>query len=212
MKLNSLKLGLHGFRAVFREAAPPILLFLGVDLGSTLLFFGVSSPAVHIGTLRPLSTIPLKLLELAGAGLAVGLVVSLAARRIESALITMAVAFTGLLDVDHLPSVFGVAQPIRPAHSITFLVITLIGLSLVARGRYDIQAILVASFFAHMASDTGVFAIYAPFSFNYMSMQEYRIPLAIGSLMFALLAGYLAHRRRSGISEEVEVKGVMNRI
>lgn len=207
-----MKLGLHESRSLFREAAPPILLFLGVDLGLTLLFFGISSPAVHIGTLRPVSTIPLKLLELAGAGLAVGLVASLAARRIELALITMAVAFTGLLDVDHLPSVFGVAQPIRPAHSITFLVITLVGLSFVAKGRYDIQAILVASFFAHIASDTGVFAFYAPFSFNYMSMQDYRLPLAVGSLIFAILAGYLAYRRRFHILGKIEVKGVMNTV
>jgi hypothetical protein len=192
------------------ETAAPIIVFLAVDLGLTLVFFGISSPSVHIGTLRPVATIPLKLLELAGAGLAVGLVASLLAKRIDLGLITLAVAFTGLLDIDHLPSLFGVEQPIRPAHSIAFLAITLVGLGLVARGRYDIQAIFVASFFAHMASDSGVFAFFAPISFNYFSIQDYRIPLALGSVAFALLAGHLNLKLRPRVPSQIVVNGVMN--
>jgi hypothetical protein len=197
-------------RALVREAGPPIIVFITLDLALTLVFFGISSPAVHIGTLRPVATIPLKLFELAGAGLGVGLVASLALRRIDLGLVTMAVAFTSLLDIDHLPSVFGVEQPIRPAHSIAFLAITLVALSVVARGRWDIQAIFVASFLAHMASDTGVFALFAPISFNYISMQDFRIPLAVGAVVFALLAGYLKSRKQSPVVRQVEVKGVMN--
>jgi hypothetical protein len=197
-------------KGLIRETSLPIIVFIALDLCLTLLFFGISNPSVHIGTLRPVSTIPLKLLELALAGLAVGLVASLVVKRVDLGLITIAVTFTALLDIDHLPSFFGVAQPIRPAHSIAFFAITLVGLALVARGRWDIQAIFVASFLAHLASDTGVFAVLVPFSFNYMSMQAFRIPLAAGSVVFALLAGYLKRRWQLPVPRQIMVKGVMN--
>ena len=200
------------FLALVRETGPPIIVFLAIDLALTLLFFGVSSSAVHVGTLRPVATIPLKVLGLAALGLGVGIVASLMVKRIDFGLVTLALAFTCLLDVDHLPSFFGVAQPIRPSHSIAFLAITLLALSFVARGRWDIPAIFLASFLAHIASDSGVFALLAPFSFNYFSIEAFKIPLAVGSIVFALLAGYLKRRRVLSIPKEIVVKGVMNQI
>lgn len=198
------------FLALIRETGPPIIVFLAIDLVLTLFFFGVSAPAVHVGTLRPVATIPLKVLELAAAGLGIGIVASIMVKRIDLSLITLAIAFTSLLDIDHLPSLFGVAQPIRPSHSIAFLAITMLGLTFAARGRWDIPAIFLASFLAHIASDSGVFAVLAPFSFNYVSIQAFKIPLATGSLVFALLAGYMKRRRLLSIPKEIVVKGVMN--
>ncbi len=85
----------------------------------------------------------------------------------------------------------------------------LISLYLVtARKRPEILAIAVASFLAHIASDTGVFAFYAPISFNYVSMSEFRIPLIVGAVSFAILAGTVKSSRMRQLSQSgpIEVK------
>lgn len=195
------------------DVFPALLIFVALDLVLTLIFFGTTGSSVHIGTLRPLDTIPSKLLELAAVGLGVGLVASLASRAVDFSLITLGVGFTMLLDLDHLPAAFGVAQPIRPAHSLAFLAFVVCVLYFAIRNRPEIEAILVAAFLGHMAADTGIFAFFAPFSFTYSSLDAFRIPFAVGSIAFALLAGYLKLRgrrkenQRSLAKDSVMIKG-----
>ena len=178
------------------DTFPPILAIVAIDVALALIFLGVSAPSTHIGTLRPEATIPPKLLQLASVGLGIGLLASLAARSFDLRLITFGFAFTILLDLDHLPSVFGVEQTIRPDHSLAFLGISLVVLSLiVARGRPEIPVIFSSAFFGHMAADTGLFAFFAPISFDYTSLNELKIPFAILAIGLAILSGFLKFRR-----------------
>ena len=125
---------------------PPILVFIVVDLALTMIFLGYSSPSSHIGTLRPVASIAPKVLALATVGLGVGLIASFARRTLDPNLITFGIAFTTLLDLDHLPSVFGVEQPIRPAHTLTFLtIIVFLFYLVVARSRSEIPMIAILS-------------------------------------------------------------------
>ena len=63
-----------------------------------------------------------------------------------------------------------------------------------------------------MAADTGVFAFFAPVSFHYFHLNDYRIPFAIASALLAVLAGYLARKRDQAETKKMMVKGVMNKI
>ncbi len=180
------------------DVFPSLLVFVVVNLAITLIFLVISPPSSHTGTLRPESSIAPKELELFSAGLAVGLVASLAYRRLDVNLVTLAVAFVVLLDMDHLPAFFGINQPIRPAHSLAFLAITLVVLYFVAgrRGHIEIPILFASAFFAHMAADTGVFAFFAPVSFNYYSLQSVQIPFIALAVCIAALAGYVKNREK----------------
>ncbi|MGH2638519.1 MAG: hypothetical protein ACRDF4_04455 [Rhabdochlamydiaceae bacterium] len=200
------------------DTFPSIIAFVAIDLALTLIFFGFSSASAHVGTLRPEATIAPKVLELAAVGAGVGLIASLASRAFDFSFVTFGAAFMVLLDLDHLPSVFGIDQPIRPAHSLAFLAITVVVLYFIAgRSRPEVPVIATATFMAHIASDTGVFAFYAPISFSYISLNEFRVPLAIGAVCFAIIAGYLKSTRRlrrqlsPALTDSVGVKGVIKK-
>ena len=180
-------------RSWLAEVATPILVVVVLDLAVALVFLAVSGKPARIGTLRAFSTVPSKLVELGIAGVSVALVASITRRALDPSLMTLGIAFVLLLDLDHLPSLFGVAQPIRPAHSLTFLVIEAIALALVVK-KGSVVLIAVASFFGHLAADTGIFAPFQPFSFQYISLDAYVVPLALVSLVFALAAGHLRRK------------------
>ncbi len=190
------------------ETIPPIFTYIALDLILTAMFIAISPASVSIGTLRPASTIPPKILELVLIGLALGLVSSLTFRKIDLSLITVFVAFVALLDIDHLPAMLGYSEPIRPAHSIMFLVILMLILAFTARKQPEVELIAVAAFLGHMAGDTGEFAVFAPFSFSYSGLDPYRIPLAAGAIIFALLAGYVKYRRYK-VKSKVAQKGLI---
>jgi len=195
-----------------RETIPPIIAFLVLDLTLTVIFFEITGTSVHIGTLRPINTIPLKGAELIGAGLGVGILASLTNRGVDLSMITLGLVFVVLLDLDHLPSAFGLSQPIRPAHSLAFLALLIITLSFTIKKQPWVELIAVSSFFAHIASDTGVFAFLAPFSFQYMSLDAYRIPFAAISVVFALTAGYVKYKKRTtSISNSIMINGVVRK-
>jgi hypothetical protein len=189
-----------GFNRWLRDVVPPIALILAIDLVVTFAFFAVSGSPARIGTLRPVSTIPAKAFELVAVGAGVGLAACLAARRLDLTLLTLAIAFVALLDVDHLPSVFGIGQPIRPTHSFAFLAVEAVALLATFRRRPELVLLAISAFFGHVAGDTGIFAIFAPFSFAYGSIDAYRIPFGIVSATFALAAGYL-HRRATRLAD-----------
>ena len=176
-------------RRWFSETAPPIAIYLGIGVIITLIFFAVSGEQARVGTFRSVSAILSKFAELASVGLALGLVASLGRRRIDTSLLTLGIGFVALLDVDHLPSLFGIAQPIRPAHSFAYLAVTVLVLALLIRNKLDVELIAVSAFLGHIAADTGIFAPLARFSFDYVPTEDFRIPFAVGAVVFALLAG-----------------------
>jgi hypothetical protein len=187
---------MDGFRRWLQDVVPPVALIVAIDLVLTLIFFAVSAGPARIGTLRPLDTIPSKGLELILVGAGVGLAACISARRFDPSLLALAIAFVVLLDVDHLPSVFGVEQPIRPAHSFAFLAVEAVALGLAFRRRPELILLAVAAFFGHVAGDTGIFALYAPFSFGYSSIDAYRVPFGVIAAVFGLGAGAVSRRTK----------------
>jgi hypothetical protein len=193
---------MEGLNRWIRDVLPPVVLVLAVVLAVTLVFLAVSGASARIGTLRPLSTIPEKGVELFLTGAAVGLVACAAARRVDLSVLTLGIAFVALIAVDHLPAAFGIPQPIRPAHTFAFLTVEVVALRIAFGKRPELVLLAVAAWFGHVAADQGVFAFFAPFSFAYSPLGPYRIPFASISVAFALATGYVvAHRtRRSGVS------------
>ena len=191
---------MEAFRSWLREVVPPVTVVLAVVLVITVAFFFLSGPAARIGTLRSVSTIPVKVGEVVSLGLAVGLLVCVAERRLDVPLLTLAVAFVALIAVDHLPSAFGIPQPIRPAHTFAFLAAEVVAFRVAFRTRPELLALAVATWFAHIAGDTGVFAFFAPFSFDYGPLGPYRLPFAVVSVVFAIATGFLVRRRQIALS------------
>jgi hypothetical protein len=185
-------------RRWLREVVPPVALVFALVLAVTVAFYALSGPSARIGTLRAASTIPVKGAELVLIGAAVGLTACAAERRPDASLATLAVAFVALIAVDHLPSALGVAQPIRPAHTFAFLAIEVVALRLAFRTRPELLPLAAAAWFGHVAGDTGVFAFFAPFSFDYSALGPYRVPFAIIAAIFAIATGYQVRRRRGG--------------
>ncbi len=178
------------------EVVLPVAVVLAVVLVVTVAFFALSGAAARVGTLRAVSAIPVKAVELVLLGSAVGLLACAAERRLDVPMLTLAVAFVALLAVDHLPSAFGVAQPIRPAHTFAFLALEMVALGATFRGRPELVLLAASTWFAHVAGDTGVFAFFAPLSFAYSPLGPYRLPFAIISVVFSLATGYVARRTR----------------
>jgi hypothetical protein len=188
---------MEGLRRWLRDVLPPIGLIVAIDLVVTLAFFGLSASPARIGTLRPLGTIPPKALELVLVGAGVGLAACVGARRLDFSLLALAIAFVTLLDIDHLPSAFGIDQPIRPAHSFAFLAVEALALGVTFRKRPEVAFVAVAAFFGHIAGDSGIFALFAPFSFDYSSIDAYKVPFGAIAVVFALAAGYVSrHGKR----------------
>lgn len=186
---------MEGFNRWLREVVPPIVLLLALDVVVTVIFLVVSGTSARIGTLRPLNTIPVKGGELILIGVGVGLLACITARRIDASILTLAIAFVALIAADHLPSAFGVPQPIRPAHTFTFLAAEVVVLGVTFRKRPELVLLAIAAWFGHVAGDQGVFAFLAPISFAYSPLGPYQIPFAIVSAIFALATGYVVRQR-----------------
>ena len=191
-----------------RETIPPIVAYIALDLVLTSIFIAMSPSAVDIGAIRPVATIPPKVTELILVGVALGLVASFAFRKIDFNLLTLSLAFVVLLDADHIPAALGFHEPIRPAHSIAFLLILLAVLTFTIKKQPEVELIAISAFLGHMAADTGEFSLLLPFSFAYSNLDPYRVPLAVGAVVFALLAGYVKYRRYKKASRLVQ-KGMI---
>lgn len=165
-----------------------VALFAGVALAFTVLSLSASPPASRSGTLRSLATIPVHELALLALGAMLGLLASAASRKMDPVLILLPVAFISLLDLDHLPAALGIAQPIRPAHSVFFVLAFVVCLWL-ARQPLELGVISVSAFLGHLGVDTGVFPLLSPFSFNYYSLSGYGVELLASSLLLAVSAG-----------------------
>jgi hypothetical protein len=187
---------MEAFNRWLREVIPPIAVIVALDLAITVIFLVLSGATARIGTLRPVGTIPAKGLELVLVGAAVGFVACVTELRIDLSLLTLAIAFVGLIDADHLPSALGIAQPIRPAHTFAFLAVEVVVLAIAFRRRPELPLLAVAAWFGHIAGDTGEFALFAPFSFDYSPLGDLRVPFVIVSAVFALATGYMVRRRK----------------
>jgi len=171
-----------------------VLIYAGVELAFTILSLRTSAPGSQTGVFRQLSAIPNHLGDLVGFGIALGLLGSLVYRRLDLNLLVLVPVLVVLTDLDHLPSALGMSQPIRPAHSIIFIVAVVAILALVIR-RPDIEAATVAAFFAHLSIDTGQFPAFSPVSFVYYDLSSYQFEMVASAIIAVLVAGYLGRRR-----------------
>ncbi len=184
---------------IARSAVLAVLVYALLVLFFTLISLYVSPPESQLGKFRPVGAIPEHLLILAGFGVLLGLLSFLVYRRIDLRLAILIPTFVILLDLDHLPSALGISQPIRPAHSIIFLLIAFPAAFALAR-RLDLSFAMASGYFAHLGVDTGIFPPFSPFSFAYYATAEYRWVLLALAVASSLAAGYYAKResRKSG--------------
>jgi hypothetical protein len=193
---------------IFFEIIAPILVFGAITLIVTFLFTLLSDPSARVGGIRPENTIAPKLLELAAGGALLGCLASLAERKADINLIILSVFFVMLVDLDHIPAALGIPEPIRPAHSISFIVITSFALFLVFRGKIHLPLIALSSFLGHIAADTGLFAPFAPISFEYLTFNRFDFYfIATAAVFFAIIAGSL--KRRSAFNETLSERNTI---
>ncbi|MEM3638096.1 MAG: hypothetical protein QXX17_03325 [Conexivisphaerales archaeon] len=175
--------------------AKPVAMYLALNLVILVVTSLVAQPSVKIGTLRPVDTIPVKIMELVSVGIVLGIITSLSEKKFDLKVIALATVFVVLLDLDHLPSLFNVQEPIRPDHTLLFLATSSVILYLTGRSSIEVPLISASSFLAHIASDNGIFGLFAPFSFQYVTLNEYDPYLYAGAVILAVIAGRAKVRR-----------------
>lgn len=177
----------------FKLAILTAIIFGSIVLCFTVLGVLIAPQQAQVGKTRPEITIPSHLVELAGVGALLGAGAAIFYGRRGLPLVLLTPTLTVLLDLDHLPAYLGIAQPIRPAHSLIFIVVVLILTTIVIR-RPDFDLVVLSAVMGHMGVDTGFFAPLAPFTFDYVSLDSYRLLLIIGAGVAALAAGILVRR------------------
>ena len=173
------------------------LLYGAMVLLFTLISLYTAPQASQIGTFRPLPTIPFHELILGLLGLGLGLAASAAVRKLDLGLVILVPALVILTDLDHLPAFLGMAQPIRPAHSVIFILCTIALMATVIR-KTDVELVSLSAFFAHLSVDTGVFPAFSPVSFQDYNIGEFRILFILAAVAFALAAGLAMRRNKQG--------------
>ncbi len=187
-----------------RRPLAALLLFAAMVLGFTVLALSVAPSSVDVGGARPIYAIPGHALELAGFGVALGIAAIGVFGRGGLGLALLLPAMVVLLDLDHIPAFVGVAQPIRPAHSIVFLISFALTAAIVLR-RIDLSLIGMSATLGHLGVDSGLFPPFAPLSFDYFQLEPFRVVFIGGSVAAAIAAGVLGRRRRmtrGGVSIE----------
>jgi hypothetical protein len=173
-----------------------IVLYASLVLLFTVISLYISPQASQTGTFRALAAIPPHLLTLIGGGAILGLLAFAVFRRLDLVLLIPSVVV--LTDLDHLPSALGIAQPIRPAHSIVFIVTAFVLVAIIIK-RLDLSFAVMSGFFVHLSIDTGQFPPFSPLSFDYYVLGNYTIIFVGLALVSALVAGYLGKRMSSNI-------------
>jgi hypothetical protein len=173
-------------------------IFSGLALAFTAVSLLASPQAANIGSARPFSTIPTHEIELLAAGVILGVLALAAFGRGGVATALLLPALVVLLDLDHLPSFLGIAQPIRPAHSLVFLFADVVITTIILM-RFDFSLIAVSAFTGHLGIDTGLVPPFSPFSFQYFQLDPYRVPLIVASAFFAFAAGYIMRRKSAQV-------------
>jgi len=174
-----------------RETITLTLVFSGVALAITWLGVILVPPSEAQGVLRPTSEIPLKALLLLTLGLSIGAAASLAARRLNLSFIVSGGILTLLLDLDHLPSAFKIPQPIRPAHSIIFL-IAVSAIVYLSTRKVTLATLSAAAFFAHLGSDKSFYPLLSPIVFDITTFgPEVSLSLVLLAYALAFITGQL---------------------
>jgi hypothetical protein len=177
------------------------IIYGGLVLLFTLLGLLLSPSAAEVGGTRAQDTIPGHIAELAAFGLVLGIGSMVVYGRKGLPLVFLTPALTVLLDLDHIPAYLGFPEPIRPAHSIVFILVALAATAIMIKAL-DIDLIVLSAFMGHMAVDTGLFAPFSPISFAYVGLGPYRLPFAAGAVLCALAAGAVLKKgRRVAVSE-----------
>ena len=179
----------------YRTILFAILIFCGLVLVFTLVGVLFAPPPAQVGGTRPTDTIPEHLLELAGIGLILGLGLALIYGRDGLPLAILMPVLTVLLDLDHLPAYLGMAQTVRPAHSVVFI-ITVLVITAITIKRLEVDLVVLSATMAHMAIDTGIFAPFSPINFDYYPLDPYRVPFLVGAILTALAGGLVLGRHR----------------
>ena len=109
-------------------------------------------------------------------------------------------ALTVLLDLDHLPAYLGFIQPIRPAHSVIFLVAA-VALAAIEIRRLDVALVVLSAIVGHLGIDTGLFPLLAPVSYDYFQFDPYRVWLLGGAGLVAIIAGVMVRREGTRAKE-----------
>lgn len=89
----------------------------------------------------------------------------------------------------------GLAQPIRPTHSVIFIASAVILVAIIIR-RADMEAAIMSGFFAHLAIDTGLFLAFSPVDFTYYDLSSYQSLFIVAAVVCAVAAGFFASKRR----------------
>jgi hypothetical protein len=168
-------------------------IFSGLVLVFTFISLFVSPRQAEIGTARLLDTIPAHEIELVALGVVLGAIALGVYGKggLLGALLLPALVL--LLDLDHIPAFLGLAQPIRPAHSLVFLAVD-VTITTIILMRLDFALIGMSAFMGHLGIDSGVVPPYSPFSFHYVQLAPYHYALIFGSVISSLAAGYLMRR------------------
>lgn len=178
-----------------KETAILVFVFSSVTITITLLGVILVPPNEAQGVLRPISEIPLKALLLLMLGLILGTVPSLTTHRLNLSFIVSGGILTLLLDLDHLPTVFQIPQPIRPAHSIVFLIAVSVLVYLSTR-KASLTVLTGSAFFAHLGSDKAFFPLLSPFIFDITEFSpEVSYSLVLVAFALALITGLLEKKQ-----------------
>jgi len=184
-------------RALSRDTGGALILFAATDLVFTALNLQIFGTSHSSGSLRPLTTVLPKIAQLAIAGAALGALASSPSRHLNWEFLTASMGFTILVDLDHVPVVLGMQQPIRPSHSILFLMIAVFVIQLLTRKRH-LSALATSAFLSHLALDKPLFPLIAPLS---PTLFEYGIDVQVGlaalSAGLALLSGLMIAEKRN---------------
>lgn len=172
-------------------------IFVGIDLLFTAVSLFLAPAATQIGGVRPTDTIPAHELAMVGLGVVLGAGAAAFYGRRGLPLVLLTVALIVLLDLDHIPAYMGMAQPIRPAHSVVFIILVL-GLIGATVRRLDVSLVVLSAFLGHLAVDSGIVPPLSPFSFEYASIDPYRALFLVGAVLAALGAGFLVRRSARG--------------
>jgi hypothetical protein len=183
-------------RLSYRTVLLTILIFCGLVLLFTLFGVFLAPASAKVGGTRPIGTIPGHVLELAGFGLLLGALLVAIYGREGFPLVPLMPVLIVALDLDHLPAYLGIAQTIRPAHSVVFIM-ALLAMTAITIKRLDVDLVVLSATLAHMGIDTGVFAPFSPVSFWYTQLEPYRIPFLIGAMLAAFAAGVIMRRKET---------------
>lgn len=188
--------------AAFKDEVRVVILFAALVLAITAASLFVSPPSSQIGTLRALARIPAHGLILALAGAAVAAISFPFSRRISLGMMLVGVSSVIILDLDHLPVILAVGQPIRPAHSLVFIGFAFVVIEGAFRKRPELGIMVLSASLIHLVVDAGEAPLLAPITFHYFGLSQLRPALLVTSVVLAALAGYV--QRRTLVRDEKE--------